>query len=91
LPLRRRGESVAYAGERNSWECDFVTASQVIQVCAELTAQNRDREIHGVLRALALPGKRSPLILTMDQKDRLTVDNTVINVQPVWEWMGAGA
>jgi predicted AAA+ superfamily ATPase len=58
LALRRRGESVIYAGEKNSWECDFVTASQVIQVCVELTPQNRDREIQGVLRALTLPGKR---------------------------------
>lgn len=82
LALRRRGESVTYAGEKNSWECDFVTASQVIQVYVELTPQNRDREIQGVLRAMTLPGKRRPLILTLDQTDRMTVDDNVIDVQP---------
>jgi predicted AAA+ superfamily ATPase len=87
LALRRRGESVAYAGEKHSWECDFVTASHAIQVCAELTPQNRDREVQGVLRALALPGKRRPLILTLNQTDHLTVGDTHIEVQPLWQWM----
>jgi uncharacterized protein len=88
LALRRRGETVSYASERDSWECDFVTASHVIQVCAQLTPENRDREIQGLLRALALPGKRSPLILTLDQTDRIAMDGKNIPVQPVWEWMG---
>jgi predicted AAA+ superfamily ATPase len=90
LALRRRGESIAYAGEKNSWECDFVTASQAIQVCVQLTPQNREREIRGALQATALPGKRQPLILTLDQTDSLTAEDTVIEVQPVWKWM-AGA
>jgi predicted AAA+ superfamily ATPase len=88
LALRRRGESVSYASESNSWECDFVTTSQVIQVCAELTPHNSDREVQGVLRAMKLPGTRRPLILTMDQTDRITVEGHVIDVQPVWKWMG---
>lgn len=89
LALRRRGESVSYASERNSWECDFVTASQVIQVCVELTPHNSDREVQGVLRAMKLPGTRRPLILTLDQTDRITADGHIIDVQPVWEWMAA--
>lgn len=88
LALRRRGEAVSYASERNSWECDFVTTSQVVQVCVELTPHNSDREIQGVLRAMKLPGTRRPLILTMNQSDRIVADGHVIDVQPVWEWMG---
>jgi predicted AAA+ superfamily ATPase len=92
LALRRRGDTIAYAGEANSWECDFVTAANVIQVCRELTPQNRAREVQGILRALALPGKsRRPLILTMDQEDRITQDGVVIDVQPIWEWIRSGA
>jgi predicted AAA+ superfamily ATPase len=90
LALRRRGESVAYAGEKDSWECDFVTPTAAIQVCAELTAHNRDREIRGVLRAAALPGSRRPLILTIDQNDRIKADGSAIEVCPVWEWLSAG-
>lgn len=91
LALRRRGERVSYAGEKDSWECDFVTDSAAIQVCSELTAFNRERELRGLSGALALPGKRRPLILTLDQRDRLTVENTVIDVLPAWEWMSRGA
>jgi len=93
LELRRRGPKArrAYAGEKDAWECDFVTDAEVIQACAELTAFNRDRELRGVLRALALPGKkRRPLILTLDQRDQLTAEGTVIDVQPAWEWMSQG-
>src|SRR5262249_42750872 len=87
LALRRRGERVAYAGEKDTWECDFVTDSAAIQVCSELTTFNREREVRGLLRALELPGKRRPLILTLDQRDRLTVERTIIDVLPAWEWM----
>ena len=89
LALRRRGESIAYAGEKDSWECDFVTASHAIQVCAQLTPQNREREIGGALQAAGLPGRRRPLILTLDQTDAITVEDVVVEVRPAWEWMVA--
>jgi predicted AAA+ superfamily ATPase len=91
LALRRRGgrESVTYAAETNAWECDFVTRSEAIQVCTELTGQNRDREIRGVLKGAALPGKRRPLILTLDQTDRIEVESTAIEVQPAWAWIAS--
>jgi uncharacterized protein len=89
LALRRqhRAGSITYASEVNSWECDFVTPSHAIQVCTELTPQNREREIRGVLQATALPGKRRPLILTLDQTDRIETRERSVEVQPVWKWM----
>lgn len=89
LALRRRRAhgAVTYAGEANAWECDFLTKSTAIQVCAELTAENRDREIRGVLQAAALPGRRRPLILTIDQRDRIETEEGPIDVRPAWEWM----
>jgi hypothetical protein len=87
LALRRRGPSVCYAGERNSWECDFVTDTLAIQVCAELTPYNRDREVSGLVRACRLPGKRRPLILTLNQQDRIREQDTPIEVRPAWEWL----
>jgi hypothetical protein len=88
LALRRRGETVAYAGERDSWECDFITNSEAIQVCAEFTPFNRDRELRGVLRAASLSRKRrQPLILTLAQRDRLTIEDAVVDILPAWEWM----
>ena len=92
LALRQRGGAVAYAGEKNSWECDFVTSSKAIQVCAELTPFNRERELEGIARACALPGKkRRALIITLDQRDRIAVAGTTVEVQPAWEWMSVRA
>lgn len=89
LTLRRYGgrDSVWYAGEKNSWECDFLTSSLAIQVCAQITAENREREIGGVLHGAALPGKRRPLVLTLDQRDRIETQAGPVEVRPAWEWM----
>ncbi len=87
LALRRRGGSVCYAGEKDSWECDFVTDREAIQVCARLTPENRRREVEGALRGGRLPGRRRPLILTLGQRDRLATDGVRIEVLPAWEWL----
>lgn len=84
LELRRRGGPISWAGEKDSWECDFVTDREAIQVCAELTPYNRDRELAGLVRASALPDRpRKPLLLTLDQRDTIGK----IEVRPVWEWL----
>jgi uncharacterized protein len=87
LALRCEGAPVYYAGERNQWECDFVTETFAIQVCAELTPYNRARELGGVLRGCRLPGKRRGLILTLNQHDRITEEGVAVEVRPVWEWL----
>lgn len=88
LDLRRRGTTAAYAGDKDLWECDFVTDSEAIQVCLELTPFNREREQRGVVKAAALPGrKRKAVILTMNQRDQIAVEGTRIDVQPAWEWL----
>src|SRR5665213_508142 len=87
LSLRQRGAKPCYAGEKDLWECDFVTDELAIQVCANLTPFNRTRELEGVRRACALPGKRRGLIITLDQRDELTVDGTKIDVVPAWDWL----
>ena len=91
LALRRRGTAPAFAAETHEWECDFVTPEAAIQVCAELTQQNRDREFHGLLAAAGLPGasgrKRELLLLTMNQRDALKEGGQRIAVKPAWEWL----
>jgi len=80
-----------YAGETHSWECDFVTSTEAIQVCATLDAQNQEREVRGALQGAALPGKRRPVIITLDQRGRLSIDGTTVEVVPAWEWLLANA
>lgn len=87
LSLRRRGGPIFYAGEKDSWECDFVTDREAIQVCAEVTPHNQGREVGGLLQACALPGKRRPLLLTMSQRDSIAAEGLKIAVKPAWEWL----
>jgi predicted AAA+ superfamily ATPase len=87
LALRQRGAPVAYAVEKDAWECDFVTEREAIQVAAELTPFNRDRETRGLVEISRLPGRRRPLLLTMNQRDRVSVDGLKIEVKPAWEWL----
>jgi hypothetical protein len=90
LALRRRRQPVTYAGEKDLWECDFVTDTEAIQVCIELTSRNVEREVRGAVRAAALAGSRRPLILTLDQRDRISAEGTTVEVLPAWEWMVQG-
>lgn len=88
LALRRRREALSYAAEKDSWECDFVTPREAIQVCAELGPHNREREVRGLVRACALPpSRRRALLLTLDQRDDLVEGGVRIAVRPAWEWL----
>ena len=87
ISLRQRGLKPSYASEKDSWECDFVTDEWAIQVCAKLTPFNRERELEGLRQACALPGKRRPLVVTLDQKDVLRVDGVDVEVVPAWAWL----
>lgn len=91
LALRRRGVTPAFATETHQWECDFVTPEAAIQVCAELTPQNRGRELRGLLAAADLPGatgrQRELLVLTLNQRDALKEDGKSIAVLPAWDWL----
>ncbi len=87
LALRRKGRVLSYAGEKDAWECDFVTDRESIQVCAELTPHNRERELKGLVKASRLPGRRQALLLTLNQRETLVADGLKIEVKPAWEWM----
>jgi predicted AAA+ superfamily ATPase len=88
LHLRRLGVDFQYAGQRDLWECDFVTPDEAIQVSVDLTPMNRRRELGGVVEATRLAGGRRALVLTLDQTDRLREDDVDVQVMPAWQWMG---
>ena len=91
LALRGRGGNLHYAGEKDAWECDFLTDDAAIQVCHALTPENQRRETVGLVQACKLPDRRRrrALILTLDQRERLTVDGLTIDVCPAWQWLGS--
>lgn len=87
LHLRREARELYYAGERDLWECDFITHEEAIQVCLELTEVNRGRELRGVMGGVRLGGKRRATVVTLDQADSIREDGVSIEIVPVWCWM----
>ncbi len=84
--LRRRGKTIYYFTESGK-ECDFVVfkgegIEEVIQVCAELNAENEKREIDGLLEAMRFFGLTEGSIITLSQDDRIVVGDLRINVVP---------
>ena len=64
-----------------------MTDAEAIQVCADLNSRNQEREVRGAVQAAALPGRRRAVILTLNQRDRIVVDGTTVEVAPAWEWL----
>ena len=90
IVLRRKYKNIYYFSEKG--ECDFLvkqngSINMAIQVCYELTDDNKDREINGLLAALDAFNLNEGLILTYNQEDRIDVNHKNINVIPVWKWL----
>ena len=90
LGLRRRFKDIFYFRESN--ECDFVTkeknkVSRAIQVCYELSEENKGREINGLLAALNEFSLKNGLILTYSQDDEFLVEGKKVLVKPAWKWL----
>ena len=91
LALRRQGQHVHFYRDRR--ECDFVVAQQrgvtaAYQVCYELTAENRDRELAGLAAALRQFDLKRGTVLTYNQADTCELNGGLTaTVRPVWRWM----
>jgi predicted AAA+ superfamily ATPase len=91
IELKRRNAGVYYY--RRKHECDFVTEdkgipSSAIQVCFELNAANRERELNGLREAMKELGIRQGMILTYNQEEKIPAgEGPGIVVVPVWRWL----
>lgn len=91
LELKRRRNEIYYYFDNK--ECDFVikdqTAgiTQAIQVCFELTSENKGREIEGLKEALVKFKLKEGLILTYDREDEFNIKGKKIIIKPVWKWL----
>ena len=56
------------------------------QVCFQLTDDNLDREIKGLLEAMEVLNLTSGTIITMSGKDHFVNGNRQIKVIPAWQW-----
>ena len=58
-----------------------------IQVCYEITSENKDREINGLIEALDAFKLNEGMILTYQQEDKIIIHQKTIKVIPVWKWL----
>ena len=90
IELLRRNKSVWFF--KTQKECDFITEERgkitgAIQVCYELTQENRDRELGGLLGAMQVHGLAEGLILTYLQEESIVQGGYTIRVLPAWKWL----
>ena len=88
--LRCESTDIFYFTGKSGGECDFIyrphDKRQCIQVCWELSHDNQDREINGLLEAMDFFDQKKGLILTYNTEDIIKTAGKTINVIPVWRW-----
>ncbi len=89
----KKSDKIFYFSGKN--ECDFVIQNDkkitnVIQVTNELSDNNKQRELKGLLEAMEYFKLKNGLILTSDQETNITLDKKYILVKPVWKWLLEG-
>ncbi|MEA2082461.1 MAG: DUF4143 domain-containing protein, partial [Elusimicrobiota bacterium] len=90
LELRKAYEGYIYYFEGKR-ECDFVVREgngfSAYQVCFELSAGNREREINGLVECCKWLKKKKGVLLTAGQEERLREEGIEIVILPVWRWL----
>ena len=90
VELLRQGKNIFYYRSKN--ECDFVIEEkrkikEAYQVCYQMTEDNKNREINGLLEVLDKTKLTEGYILTFNQEDEYLINEKKIKVIPVWKWM----
>lgn len=88
--LRRKHKNICY--HKGHGECDFVVLENdsvinAIQVCLILDADNRTREINGLLEAMISYNLDEGYIVTREQTDFFEIEGKVIKVIPIYEYL----
>jgi predicted AAA+ superfamily ATPase len=86
--LRRVTDDIYYFSEKDG-ECDFIVhphagAPLCIQVCRELTQDNQERELRGLISALSYFNLTEGFIITADTTDEILQDGKKIHIIPAW-------
>ncbi len=84
---KKYGDNLYFNNDQN--ECDFIVRNELeiiaIQVCYEVTAKNRHREIQGLTVAMDKFSSISGYIITFNQDEILTDKTKII---PFWKFFG---
>jgi hypothetical protein len=72
-------------------ECDFIIKKDTgsflpIQVCYNLTEQNMQRELTGLIEASKSINANEGLIITYDDEREMSMDGIHISIIPAWKY-----
>ena len=90
IELKRRGKEIYYW--KNKHECDFLIKEgekikEVIQVCFELTEENKEREINGINEAMEEFKLKEGLMITGDFEGVEVVKGKNLVYKSLWKWL----
>jgi predicted AAA+ superfamily ATPase len=90
LQLRRNYTEIFYFAEKK--ECDFIVFKNskiqvALQVCYEINATNKHREIEGLTEAMNFFQLTTGYIITFDQQDNMTDAGKTIEIIPFGKWV----
>jgi predicted AAA+ superfamily ATPase len=91
LELKRRCSGSELYFHKDKRECDFIVRSgaaivQAIQVCNQLTPENKQREVEGLLEALERYKLPRGTIVTKDEERTEKYDKKYVDIVPAWKW-----
>ena len=86
LSLRKENKDIFYFKEKH--ECDFIVSKngevlKAVQVCYNLTEENKDRELNGLKEAMEKLNVKEGIIVTFNQEDNLEG----VKVIPAWKFV----
>jgi len=88
--LRSKTTDLFYFSAKNGGECDFIVSPHekpsCIQVCWDLTPENQDREINGVLAAMDFFNLDCGTIISFNTEDIIQTAGKKIEVVPAWKF-----
>jgi len=90
LTLRRENKDIYYYKTTKDQEVDFYLPNKgsLIQVCQTLTdPKNKEREITALVEATMETKAKFLLLLTEDEKEVIKINDTKIEVLPIYEWL----
>ena len=90
--LKQRGGEITYFLDSSERECDFIHQSETgtceaVQVCWNLTVDNRRREIDGLVSALKYFGLKEGTLVTRTQQDVALSDGCRIKIVPAFKYL----
>ena len=92
IELKRKRKEIYFYKNNQGQECDFIIRegtriTKVIQVCTELTKENKELELKGLFEAMKTFQIGEGIILTLEQKEEVHYEGKNVHIIPLPQWL----